>query len=178
MKNLIRNAAASLFLAVACMAYGAVPPLNVAVSDSSGKAAFKGRTDAKGTFATPKVKPGDYVVQFSSPGGAIQGNYSIVVSAGVKKISASGVAGEKFVKGVALKVVVGNLWNISGQVAAEEAGASKNGKKMVWIPPQLGSNRPGRWVEEDSADAKLAKTAGSLSARDIQNRQNTGRTDF
>jgi hypothetical protein len=174
MKNLIRSTVLSLCFATACMAYGAVPSLNVTVSDASGKAAFKGTTDRSGGFTTSKVKPGNYVVQFNSPN-AVQGSYSIVVSAGVKKVSASGVAGEKFAKGgVALKVDVANLLNIVGQVATEAAGASKNGKKMVWLPPQLGSNRPGRWVEEDSAEAKQAKTAGSLSTRDIQNRQDRG----
>jgi hypothetical protein len=174
MKNLIRSTVLLLCFAITCMAYGAVPSLNVTVSDASGKAAFKGSTDNSGAFTTAKVKPGNYVVQFNSPG-AIKGNYTIVVSAGVKKVSAAGIAGEKFAKGgVALKMDVGNLLNIVGQVATEEAGASKNGKKMVWIPPQLGSNRPGRWVEEDSADAKVAKTAGSLSTRDVQNRQDRG----
>lgn len=166
MKNLIRSIALSLFLA-AGVTYGSVPSLNVIVSDSSGKAAFKGTTDAKGTFATAKLKPGNYVVQFNSPG-AIKGNYAIVVSAGVKKVSAAGVAGEKFAKGgVALKVDVGNLLSISGQVAAEEAGASKNGKKMVWIPPQAGSHMPGKWVEADSVEAKEAKTAGNMSTQDL-----------
>jgi hypothetical protein len=63
MKNLIRSAALSLFLA-AGLAYGAVPALNVTVSDASGKTAFKGTTSAKGTFSTAKLKPGNYSVQF------------------------------------------------------------------------------------------------------------------
>jgi len=149
------------------MAYGAMPSLNVTVSDASGKAAFKGTTNAKGTFATAKLKPGNYTVQFSS-GGTIQGNYAIVVSAGTKKVSAAGVAGEKFAKGgVAMKVDVGTDLNIAGQVAAEVAGASKNGKKMVWIPKRLGSNISAHWAEADSAEAKEAKAAGSLSTQDV-----------
>ena len=171
MKNLIRSTALSLFLA-AGVAYGAVPSINVVVSDASGKAAFKGATNAKGTFATAKLKPGNYVVQFNSPGGGIKGNYAIVVSAGTKKVSAAGVAGEKFAKGgVALKVDVGANLNIAGQVAAEEAGASKNGKKMVWIPPQPGSHMPGKWVEPDSAEAKQARSSGTLSSDGVNSLQ-------
>jgi len=171
MKNLIRSTALSLFLA-AGVTYGAVPSLNVTVSDSSGKAAFKGTTNAKGTFATAKLKPGNYVVQFNSPSGGVKGNYAIVVSAGTKKVSAAGVAGEKFAKGgVALKVDVGAGLNIAGQVAAEEAGASKNGKKMVWIPPQAGSHMPGKWVEADSAEAKQARSAGNLNSQDVNKMQ-------
>jgi hypothetical protein len=177
MKNMIRTAAASLLIGAACMAYGAVPALNVTVSDASGKAAFKGATNAKGAFATAKLKPGNYVVQFNSSSGAIKGSYAIVVSAGTKKVSAAGVAGEKFAKGgVALKVDVGAGLNIAGQVAAEANGASKNGKKMVWIPPQLGSNMPGHWAEEGSAEAVAAKNAGNLSTQDLRKMQEHGDT--
>jgi hypothetical protein len=117
MKNLIRGTVLSLCFAIACMAYGAVPPLNVTVSDASGKVAFRGKTDAQGTFTTDKIKPGIYDVQFISTG-AITGNYSIKVAAGVKHVSAAGVAGEKFVKGVALKINLQNLLNIVGEVKA------------------------------------------------------------
>jgi len=170
MTKLIRSIALSLFLA-AGVAYGAVPTLNVIVSDSGGKAAFKGTTDKNGAFTTAKLKPGNYVVQFNSPNG-IQGSYAIVVSAGVKKVSAAGVAGAKFAKGgVALKVEVGNLLAVSGQVAAESAGASKNGKKMVWIPPQAGSHMPGHYAEEGSAEAIAAKTAGALDSNGVNSLQ-------
>jgi hypothetical protein len=115
MKNLIRGTVLSLCFVIASMAYGAVPPLNVTVSDASGKVAFRGKTDAQGSFTTEKMKPGTYDVQFTSTG-AITGNYSIKVSAGVKHVSANRVAGDKFAKGVALKVNVQNLWNIVGEV--------------------------------------------------------------
>jgi hypothetical protein len=117
MKTLIRGTLLSLCLAIACVAYGAVPPLNVTVSDTTGKVAFRGKTDAQGTFSTDKVKPGMYDVQFTSPS-AVTGNYSIKVSAGVKHVSAAGIAGDKFAKGVALKVNVQNLLNIVGEVKA------------------------------------------------------------
>jgi hypothetical protein len=90
----------------------------------------------------------------------------------VKKVSAAGVAGAKFAKGgVALKLEVGNLLAVSGQVAAEAAGASKNGKKMVWIPPQAGSHMPGHYAEEGSAEAIAAKTAGALDANGVNSLQ-------
>jgi hypothetical protein len=118
MKNLIRGTVLSLCFAIACMAYGAVPPLNVTVSDASGKLIFRGKTDSQGTFTTDKIKPGMYDVQFTSTG-AITGKYSIKVSSGVKHVSAAGIAGDKFVKGVALKVDVQNLLNIVGEVKAD-----------------------------------------------------------
>src|ERR1700681_159292 len=121
MKNMIRSTVVSLLFVGACLAYGSVPALNVTVSDASGKAAFKGTTDTKGTFATAKLKPGNYVVQFNSNSAAVKGNhYAIVVSAGAKKVAANAVPGEKLAGGgVAMKVDVAAGVNITGQVAAE-----------------------------------------------------------
>jgi hypothetical protein len=169
MKTLSRNLFLVAVLSAATVAFGGIPPVNVTVSNS-GKAAFKGATDTKGTFATGKLQPGNYVVQFTSNAAGLKGNrYAIVVSAGAKKVAANGVAGEKLNGGgVAMKVDVGAGLNITGQVASEAAGAtSKGGKKMVWIPKQVGSNIPGHWAEEDSAEAVAARTAGNLSGQDV-----------
>jgi len=173
MKKIIRSAVISFVFIAAGMANGGVPTINVTVSDAGGKAAFRGTTNTDGTFATASLKPGNYVVQFNSASGAVKGNhYAIVVSAGTKKVSAVAVPGEKFAGGgVALKVDVGGVLNITGQVAAEANGAVKNGKKMVWIAPQLGSHFPGHWVEEGSAEAVAARNAGTLNAQGVQNLQ-------
>jgi hypothetical protein len=178
MKNLIRSTVPSLLLVLASAAFAAVPPMNVTVSDAGGKAAFRGSTDAKGNFTTSTLKAGNYVVQFNATKADLKGNrYTIVVSAGKKKVSANAVPGEKFTRGgVAMKVEVGTGLNITGQVAAETGPVSKSGKKMVWIPPQLGSNFPGHWVEEGSPEAIAAKTAGSMSSQDLQKRQDQGVT--
>ncbi|MDP9098723.1 MAG: carboxypeptidase-like regulatory domain-containing protein [Verrucomicrobiota bacterium] len=159
----------------ASLGSGAVPAVNVSVSDASGNAAYKGTTNASGTFGTAKLKPGNYVVQFNSNSAELKGNkYAVVVSAGKKKVAAD-VAGEKFAGGgVAMKVDVAAGSNITGQVAAQTEPLSKNGKKMVWIPPPLGSNMPGHWAEEDSAEAKLSKSRGVISKEKVQQMQDKG----
>lgn len=169
MNNMIRNTVLSLLCLAASMAYGAVPAMTVSVSDASGNAAYKGATNASGAFATTKLNPGKYVVQLNAKSAAVKGNhYAIVVAAGTKKVAASAVPGEKFTGGgVALRVEVGAGLNITGQVAEESKTAMKNGKKMVWIPQMAGSNMPGHWVEEDSAEAKASKTRGSMSNEKI-----------
>lgn len=176
MKNMIRSAVASFLVVAACMAFGATPAINVTVSDAGGKAAFKGVTNANGVFATSKLTPGNYTVQLASQSADVKGkSYAIVVAAGKKKVSAGAVPGEKFARGgVALKVDVGAGLNITGQVSAEER-VSKSGKKMVWIPPMLGSNLPGRWVEEDSAEAATSKARGSMSKDAVNKMQETMR---
>src|SRR3984893_9795076 len=172
MKKTIPSLVLSLLLAAVAIASGGIPPVNVVVSDKGGKAAFKGATNTSGTFATSKLQPGNYVVQFTSSSAELKGKqYALVVSAGNKKVSAN-VAGEKFAGGgVAMRVDVGAGLNITGQVAAQNGPNSKGGKKMVWIPKQTGSNIAGHWVEEDSAEAVAARSAGTLSTQDVNRMQ-------
>jgi hypothetical protein len=161
-----------LFVAFAAgTAFADVPRVNVTVSNS-GKASFKGVTDPKGTFATPKLGAGNYVVQFNSNSADLKGKkFAVVVSAGKKKVTAD-VAGEKFAGGgVAMKVDVAAGLNVTGQLAVETGPVSKDGKKMVWIPKQLNSNMPGHWVEEGSAEAKAAQSAGGMSRERVQSLQ-------
>lgn len=181
MKIFSRNLLLIVGLFSATIAFGNVPPMTVTVSDASGKASYKGMTNASGSFATSKLPAGDYVVQFNSKDSAMKGNYyAVAVAAGTKKVGASAVPGEKFSGGgVAMKVAVGSGLNITGQVLAEKAGAgkvSKSGKKMVWIPPALGSNMPGHWVEEGSAEEIASRSRGTLSKDKIQDMQSRGIT--
>jgi hypothetical protein len=173
MKKTIPSLVLCLFVAAAAIASGAVPPVNVTVSDKGGKAAFKGATNTSGAFATSKLQPGNYVVQFTSNSAELKGKqYALVVSAGTKKVSAN-VAGEKFAGGgVAMKVDVGAGLNITGQVATQTGPTSKDGKKkMVWIPKVIGSNVAGHWVEEDSAEAAAARNSGILTNSDVNRMQ-------
>src|SRR5436190_6609381 len=177
MKNLHRFVPIAVFFIAISMVYGAVPALNVTVSDASGKAAFRGATNADGTFATTNLKPGNYVVQFHSTNPALKGNqYALVISAGKKKVSANAVTGETFAAGgVAMKIDVGASVNITGQVAVESKVAMKDGKKMVWLPPRVGSNMPGHWVPADSAEAIAAQNSGELRKEDINTLQQRAR---
>jgi hypothetical protein len=172
MKNMIRNTFLSVLSMAASVAYGAIPAVNVTVSDAGGKAAYKGATNTTGAFATAKLQPGNYTVQFNSSNAEFKGKqYALVVSAGKKKVSAN-VAGDKFARGgVAMKVDVGAGLNITGQVAAQTGPVSKSGKKMVWIPPMLGSNFPGHWAEEGSAEEIASRTRGNVRKERIQQLQ-------
>jgi len=158
------------------MAFAAIPPLTVVVSDSAGKEAYKNSISAKGSFATGALKPGEYVVQFQSKGADTKGTYALVVSAGVKKVTADSVDGAKFAAGgIAMKINVGSGLNITGQVSdAVKTMVDKNGKKMVWIPKKLGSNLPAHWAAADSPEAKEAMTQGSYSTKNIMDKQAQG----
>jgi hypothetical protein len=178
MKNVIRNSFLGLALGAVSIAYGAVPPMNVIVADASGQAAYKGTTNASGTFATGKLQPGGYVVQFTSKNAPKGSQYALVVSAGKKKVTANAIAADKLTAGgVAMKIDVGAGLNITGQVAAEDKNSAplgRDGKPMVWIPKMLGSNIAAHWAESDSAEAKQAQTQSSYSTKNLQDRQSQG----
>jgi hypothetical protein len=148
------------------------------VADSTGKVAYRGATDGSGLFATPKLQPGNYAVQFTSTSAAKGGRYTLVVASGKKKVAANAVAAEKLAGGgVAMKIQVGAGLNITGQVAAEDkntAPMGTNGKPMVWIDRRTGSGLGGHWAESDSAEAKEAMTSGSFSSKNLQDRENQG----
>jgi anti-sigma factor RsiW len=120
MRILLPKIVLCLSVAVASIAHAAVPSMNVIVSDSAGNAAFKGATKSDGAFATSALKPGSYVIQFTTKNAAVKGGqYSIVVAAGKKKVVANAVAGDKFLAGgVAMKVEVAGGSSITGQVWA------------------------------------------------------------
>lgn len=179
MKTVFRHILLALLLVVVTAAYAGVPAIDVTVSDSKGKLAFKGQTNAKGTFSTGKLAPGQYTVQFNAKKGAVEnGSYAIVVSAGKKKVSAADVVGSKFAAGgVAMKVPVGNGLNITGQVAAGGGdvvtdGSRKvkvmKGKRYVWVGAETGSNMGGHWVEEGSVPASNVVRMGNGSVHAIQ----------
>ena len=167
---------------VASVANAATPPMSVTVSKGD-KVVYNGSTNASGVFSTTKLEPGDYVVQFNSKSAAAVNNeqFTLVVSAGKKKVSADTVAGEKFTAGgVAMRVPVVNGTNITGQVvSSKDAAAAQansavgsssdkiriiNGKRYVWVGPETGSNIGGRWVEEGSVTAKQARRGEGLEA--------------
>jgi hypothetical protein len=137
-------------------ANGGIPPMNVTVSDAAGKMAYKGATKSNGAFATEKLQPGKYVVQFSSKNAALKGgNYSIVVAAGTKKIVANGVTGEKFLTGgVAMNVDVGSGLNITGQVAT----------RPVPTVTQKTTNMPPKKDASESARKSMSQTQDKMPA--------------
>lgn len=150
------------------MAYGApTAGLDVTVANPSGKVVYKGQTSGKGTFGTGTLPAGQYVVQFNSRNAALnKGTYTMVVSAGKKKVSAEAVEGSKLAKGgIAMKIDVAGGMNVAGQVAESEFGGKPG---MVYIGPKAGSHMGGHWVPKGSPEAVEAQTSGRMRAEDVQ----------
>jgi hypothetical protein len=131
-----------------------------------GNAVFKGKTDGRGNFTTPELNPGSYTAEFrSSQAAAMKGrNITITINSGKGQSSQSTAPAEKFASGVGMTFDIKKASKLTGQIGAEagtEAVANIkggttgnvkiiNGKRYVWMPPELGSNMGGKWVPEGS----------------------------
>ena len=131
--------------------------MQVTVSDSAGGLTYRGRTDASGAFATGRVPPGDYVVQFNSTEVSAQRkDYAIFAAAGKHRVVADAIEGAKFrAGGVAMRLNVVRPTPIIGQIALGGVNALGtkivNGKRYILVPSETGSALGPRWVEEGSA---------------------------
>ena len=130
MKPLTLNILSAFLFALASIAYGATPPIDVTVSDPTGKVAYKGKTNADGTFSTRQLQPGNYVVQFNCQN--VKGDHAIVIAAGNKKVATDFVRGSQFRGGgLAMKVEVGAGLNITGQVAEAPTARAAGSRERV-----------------------------------------------
>ncbi len=152
----------------------ALPSMEVAVSDANAKLAFKGKTQANGTFTTGDLRPGQYVVRFSSKSAALRGDsYLLILAVGKKPFVSNPVPGEKFAGGgVAIRIDVTRPIRVTGQVeSARSLALDKvkviNGKRYFWVKA-MGTNLGGHWIEEGSAGAG---NVVSFNARDLQQLQ-------
>ena len=139
----------------------------------NGTSVFQGKTDSRGNFATPPLNAGSYSVEFrSKQAAAMKGReITIAINSGKGESTQSTAPADKFASGVAMNFEIKKPTKLTGQVGADagaEAVASSkgpvvagsvkiiNGKRFVWMPPELGSNMGGKWVPEGSPGAPKA----------------------
>lgn len=152
------------FAACALCAAKGVSGVDITIKSGS-KTVKQTKTDGSGNFVVGALPEGPYTFEFRAKSSAELKNKHVSITVNGTKQSGSleNVKGEQLIAGAALKVQATKGANINGRIGT--------GPKMVWIPPMLGSNRPGHWVEEDSAEAKQSKTRGSMSTQTIQKMQ-------
>jgi hypothetical protein len=171
MKTAARALLVVVVLFAAAAAYGASPPVNVTVKQRpSGKFVKQVTSDASGNFFLGTLPAGAYVLEFRAPKPTDARNRQFSLSvAGTKTTGTQNVSGNSLVTGVALDVELGPNANVVGQVATGPTVALR--ARMIWIPPMLGSNMPGHWAPEDSAEAQLSRTRGLMLTEHIRNMQ-------
>ena len=143
--------------------YGGEPPRGIAGVDVVVKQrpSDSAVTDARGNFAIEALAAGSYTLTFrarkaenlhhsTSDKVIVAMAYSIKIDGTKHAVNKSRLTSDDLMAGVDVDVDLGPGARIRGQVAS---GALKN---MIWIPREPGSNLPGRWVEEGSAEARAA----------------------
>lgn len=176
-RSLLLSLCLSLGLAAAASA-GSVSPLEVKVTRSSGKVVYEGESGSSGTFSTPQLAPGNYVVQLNAKSAPKGGPVSIVIDdTGKGSTVANSIAPSKFAKGgVALKVAVGpKPMSLTGHLSHGAAAATtasaaaaapkpgvhmENGKKVkyekgtkyVWVDGISAAG--GHWALASSPEAQ------------------------
>jgi hypothetical protein len=174
MKDISRALFVLFTLFLATVVYGATPSVHITVKQKpGGKIVKQIKTDANGNFALGSLPAGAYTLEFRSqkPTDVRDKQFSIAID-GTKTSGKQSVAGNSLAGGVALNVEVGPAAKVTGQVATGPTAAQK--KKMVFMPPMVGSNMPGRWVEEGSPEEIASRSRGIISKDRIQNLQSKG----
>ena len=162
-----------LFFAASAILNGADVPAVAITVKQNGKVVKQTESDANGNFVIGSLPEGPYSMEFRARRSEAFKNqqFSIGVD-GIKQAGSQGVAGDSLVGGVAVNVEVPRGSTVRGQIAIG-TGA---GKKLVWVPPMLGSNMPGHWAEEGSADHILSMNRGNVRRENIQRIQDKGVT--
>lgn len=164
MKRMVRGLVLFLVALATPVLYGAEPDGGVAGVDVIVKQRPSDRaiTDGRGNFALEALAAGEYTLTFRSRKAEdlhrstsdkviVAMSYSIKVDGARRAVKKGGLTSDDLLAGVNLDVDVGPGARLRGRVAAVGQ------KKMVWIPQEPGSNLPGRWVEEGSAEARAAR---------------------
>ena len=164
MKNPSGKILSVVILFAASALYGGLPltGVNVAIRQPPTVKPIKQIvTVAKGNFAVDGLSPGKYAFAFRSPNLTEKTQKFFIAIAGAK-IKQDTISNQQLRNGIEVPVEVGAS-KIRGQV-----------KRLLWIPAELGSRMPGRWVEEDAAGVEArSRNTGEMSkdtVREIQSR--------
>jgi hypothetical protein len=165
MKNPLGKILSVAILFAASALYGGLPltGVNVAVKQPPNVKPIKQVVvDAKGNFTVDGLSPGKYAFAFRSPN-LTENTQKFFIAVAGAKIKQDTISNQQLRDGIDVSLDVGPASKIRGQI-----------RRLVWIPPELGSRMPGRWVEEDAAGAEArTRKTGQISkdtVREIQSR--------
>jgi hypothetical protein len=172
MKQMARGLVFLFAVVAISVSYGAQPGrgvggVNVVVKQRPSDRAI---TDGRGNFALEALAAGSYILTFrarkadddhssTSDRVVVATLYSIKIEGTKRPVVKNGLTSNDLLAGVEVQVDLAAGARIRGQVAAAAT------KKMVWIPREPGSNLPGRWVAEDSPEARAARHYNSHAVR-------------
>lgn len=146
-----------------------VAGINAALKQNPKKKAV---TDAQGNFVLSALPAGSYTLFVWGPSAKdlhqTTGNvmivataYSIKVEGAKRPANQNNITSDKLIAGVDIPVVVGPDGKVRGRVLAEGL------KRFVWVPQRPGTNLPGHWAEEGSAEAVPLHNITQVTRKDM-----------
>lgn len=151
------------------------PPVDVTLRLSSrGKILKRVKTDSTGHFVLGTFPAGVYIMEFraSKPAEIKNHRFAIQIEGVKAKGRQEGILAKYLVGGMGVDVETAPGTPVKGQVTT---GSLALTKKMVWVPGELGSNFPGRWVEEGSGLTVARNNASHWRIDSIRKMQDTNR---
>jgi hypothetical protein len=146
------------------------PTVEISLRRSGGKIVKQVKTDANGVFTVGTVPAGSYSLEFRAKSAREIENQSFVIKiAGTKSRGGDkSLLGRHFVGGASFDIETLPRTELRGAIAP---GSLRNARKMIWLPQEMGSNLPGRWVEEGSAQAVARYNWGHYTLEAIKKMQ-------
>jgi hypothetical protein len=149
------------------------PTVEITLRRGGGKIVKQVKTDADGVFMVGTFPAGSYSLEFRAKSAPNVRNQSFIIKiAGTKsRSSEKGLSGRYFLGGVFYEIETLPRTPLRGVITA---GSVRNARKMIWLPQEIGSNLPGHWVEEGSAQAVAGHLWGHYSIDAIRKMQDHG----
>jgi len=141
---------------------------------TGGKVLRQVKTDSTGHFTLGTFPASGYVMEFRARKAAeVRDQRFAIEIDGIKaKGRQNGILAKYLVGGFGVDVETVAGTPVKGQVTT---GSLAPTKRMVWLPKELGSNIPGRWVEEGSGRSVAGVNAGTIRLEKISQMQQTNR---
>jgi hypothetical protein len=149
------------------------PTVEITLRRGRGTIVKQVKSDADGVFTVGTFPAGSYSLEFRAKSAQNVRNQSFIIKiAGTKSRSSErGLSGRYFVGGVSYEIETLPRTPLRGVITA---GSVRNARKMIWLPQEIGSNLPGHWVEEGSAQAVTGRNWGHYSIDAIRKMQDHG----
>ena len=150
------------------------PEIKVTLREKTGGKILKQvKTDATGNFAMGTFPASIYMIEFraSSASEVKNQSFAIDIDGTKSRGRAAGFPGRYIAAGLAIEVETVSGMPVSGLITP---GSSRNTRKMIWLPQQIGSNLPGGWAEEGSSQAVAAFNWGHIRIESIRKMQDHG----
>jgi hypothetical protein len=131
---------------------------------AGGKVVAQTKSDASGAFVIGMVPPGAYSIELRTKDVPRLPAFTLKI-AGVKSgDTEKGILTRYLMGGAAFDIDAVSGTPLRGIITP----GSKNAKTMIWLPQPTGSNLPGRWVEQGSAQAVSFRNTGYYSREAVE----------